>query len=281
VTIVTTALPNVVKAYTPAALSWSVEGSNAAGFTPIGTTTHRIYVSFGTPAGSNPTNRRMNWLCNNAWQADTTLQAIEGVDPNGNFGGIGIHAALDKNPPCDGQSLSPNGDPPCTGTGGTIVDDWRLLAGPPYVGECHQQAHLMNLALQLIGAGAANEYLTHASTDANPMDDLETTTSGALGITQDLDGDGEIGEEVWELIFAFEPGNAPNMNWNNFEGSLVIGGRYYAVWPSLNADSACELLLELRDAGVPETKQFWVYSDPDTGAFISYHPIEVPFPSCP
>jgi hypothetical protein len=229
----------------------------------------------------------MNWLCNNAWQADTTLQAIEGVDPNGNFGGIGIHAALDKNPPCDGQSLSPNGDPPCTGTGGTIVDDWRLLAGPPYVGECHQQAHLMNLALQLIGAGAANEYLTHASTDANPMDDLETTTSGALGITQDLDGDGEIGEEVWELIFDFNPPPDPvppdwERSWNNFEGSLEITGRYYAVWPSLAAASACELLLQLGPTGVvsPPAKQYWIYRDP-SGGILYFYPTDEPFPDCP
>ncbi len=261
VTITTTALPNVVKAYTPMGLTWSVRCPGDTTFRPAGGSSNRIYVTLGTPSGSNPTNRRLNFVCNAAWQAGTALEAIEGAPG----AGIGIHKRLDADPPNDGA-------------GGTIVNDWRLMASWPYSGECHDQAHLMNLAIQMVGVGAGTEYRTYASTDANPTN-REFTTAAALGITEDLDGDGIVGEtdEVLELIFAFDPANPVDPNWNNFDGSLIAVGKYFAVWPSLKASSMCTLLLEVRD-GVG-AKQYWVFDRPD-GSIYNF-PAEVPFPTCP
>ncbi len=272
VSVTTTALPNVVKAYTPAGLTWTVKCPGDTVFRPVGVTSHRIYLTLGLPTGSNPTNRRMNTVCFAAAQAATALEAIEGVAN----GGEGIHARLDAEPPCDGASL--DGVPPCVGAGGTIVGDWRLLSGPPFVGECDQQAHLMNLAVQLIGVTGAPEYKTYASSDADPTD-REFTTAAALGITDDLDGDGVVGEtdEVLELIFAFDPEDPMDPNWNNFEGSIIAAGKYYAVWPSLKAESACGLLLEVER--VEGAKQYWVFERPD-GSIYKF-PTEVPFPTCP
>jgi hypothetical protein len=95
--------------------------------------------------------------------------------------------------------------------------------------------------------------------------DPETKTAAELGITQDLNGNGVIGEEDLELIFDFEP-DGPERNWNNFEGSIEVAGRYYAVWPSLSADSAWglyQLVLDPPDPPPPAPRvrsaQRWVY----------------------
>jgi len=130
VTITTSALPDVVKAYTPAGLSWQVKGPGETEFTAVQSTQHRIYVTLAAPTGSEATNRRLNFVCYAASQADADLVATDA-----------IHTALGSDPPEDGHA----GD-------GTLVDDWRLMAGWPYIGECHDQANLMKVALQLIGA---------------------------------------------------------------------------------------------------------------------------------
>ncbi|UCC32251.1 MAG: hypothetical protein JSU86_08200, partial [Phycisphaerales bacterium] len=255
-----------------------------------GATSHRIYVTYGTPGGplptNAPTNRRMNFVCNAGWNAGTELEVIDGVDPDGSTGGIGIHATLDDDPPGD-----PNDWPEENQGGPTRIylDDWRIMydviqpGNVVNTGECHHQAHFMNLALQLIGMQAGIEYLTYASTDSNPTD-REFTTAEALGITQDLDGDGVIGNEILELIFDFNPPLVepppPDWEraWNNFEGSIIAAGKYYAVWPSLEADSACRLLLEVER--LEGAKQYWIYRGP-TGGVAYYYPTEVLFPTCP
>ncbi len=269
VTITTTALPNVVKAYTPAGLTWSVKCPGDSTFRPIGSTSHRIYVTYGTPSGSSPTNRRMNFVCNAAAQAGTVLEVIDGVDP----GGFGIHENLNADPP---QDSCPQGNKDC-------VDNWRLMSSWPYRGECDEQARFMNLVIQIIGAGNGSVYETYASTDSQ-VTSIETTTALALGITVDLDGDGIAGEanEILELIFDFDPDPTRPRNWNLFEGSISAAGRFYAVWPSFSADSQVELLCTVI-SGLG-AKQRWVYRivDPVTGAWdVTYeHPGDVSAPSC-
>ena len=276
VTLVTGPLPDVVKAYTPASLSWSARPPDVEEFGSVGITSHRVYVTLGTPTGSESTNRRLNMLCNAAWEAGTPLEAIDGIDPQGVSGGIGIHARLDQDPPLDGRADAPNE---------IQADDWRLMSGYPYYGLCDHQAHLMNLALQLVGAGPAFEYFTYASTDTH-VTSIETATAEALGVTQDLDGDGVAGEsdEVLELIFDFDP-DPDREEWNLFEGSIVAAGRYYTVWESFSADSQFELFCRVVD-GLGATQR-WVYRiivDPVAGEWcVGYaHPGQVDPPgACP
>lgn len=66
---------------------------------------------------------------------------------------------------------------------------------------------------------------------------------------------------------------------NAFEGPVAFPslGRYYAVWPSLKADSPCDLLLQLRS--VQGAKQYWVYTFPNGDLY--FYPVDVPFPTCP
>lgn len=275
VSFTTSPLPNVVKAYTPAGLSWWVQAPGATAFSSIRGTSHRICVTFGTPGGSEPTDRRLNFLCYAAVQADTAVQAIDGVPS----GGIGIHAALDTNPPLDGQA-DPNAFPPEVQS-----NNWFLMSGfssdgpygTYYYGECHDQTHLMNLMIQLLGLGAGAEYKTYASTDTIVYL-KETTTASRLGYTYDLDGNGVVGDETFVLIFDFRAPPGEPHNWNNFEGSINVGPRYYAVWNSFAADSACDLYLAIVNGEA--ATQHWVLDFPDGSFYV--HPATIGGPvSCP
>ncbi len=106
----------------------------------------------------------------------------------------------------------------------------------------------------------------------------ETTTASALGYTYDLDGNGVVGDEVFRLIFDFRPPPGELHNWNNFEGSINVGARYYAVWNSYAANSACELYLEIVNGEA--ATQHWVLDFP--GGFLYLHPGTVTGPVlCP
>lgn len=269
VSFTTSPLPDVVKAYTPAGLSWSVQPPGETIFTSIGGTSHRIYVTFGNPAGSEPTNRRLNFVCQEAAQAADATTAADR-----------IHVALDTDPPLDGQA-DPSAFPPEVQS-----NSWFLMSGfstdgpygTYYYGECHHQAHLMNLMIQLLGLGAGAEYKTYASTDTIVYLE-ETTTASALSYTNDLDGNGVVGDEIFTLIFDFRPSPGEAHNWNNFEGSINVGPRYYAVWHSYAANSPCELYLAIV-SGEGAT-QHWVSKRPD-GSIYYVHPATVTGPvTCP
>jgi len=263
VTIETTSLPDYVWRYQPLYLNWSVRPSAGSSFVGIRQTAHHLFVSYGTPtfadpANDPPTQRRMQTLTGLGLDESDPLTITNN-----------IHESLNT------PDWIPPLNPLSVGVSPPWVGDWRLMSGVPFAGECHDQAHLMNLMMKMLGLPAGIEDKIYASTDSDPSS-KETTTAAALGITIDLDGDGTAGDtdELLELIFDFDP---PNGNWNNFEGYVFTLGKYYAVWPSLVADSACRLLLRLRDDPEVEARQYWVY--PLIGAPTYWQ--EVPFPTCP
>jgi len=263
VNVSTPALPNGVRFYEPMWLAWSAKWPEQSGFTAVRQTPHDLYVTYDTPAGGSPTRTRMRWLCVAGYSESTEI----GVTDR-------IHAVL-------GDPLQP----PRDGHDPEQSDDWELMSeegtSPPddvqYWAECDEQARFMNRGIQLVGVPAGTPYFTYASTDTDPTDE-ETTTAGQLGITQDLDGDTVIGNETLRLVFDFDP---PYAYINNFEGSLHAAGKYYAVWPNMLANSACELLsveisqIRTREGGNTAI-QVWYYSP--TGYI---HSPAVPFPACP
>jgi len=269
VTLVTTALPNYVTRYEAMSLNWSFQRQGETTWTSIGSTNHHVFVSYGTPSYDDPVNGpptqwRMHNLCGAGLVADTELEVVEGATG----GGPGIHKWLDANPPLDGFAEPPDE---------TQANDWPLMSGFPYYGECHHQAHLMNLAMQVLGLPAGIEYLTYASTDTN-VTAPETTTASDLGYTLDLDGNGVVGNETFSLTFDFRPPPGEEHNWNNFEGSIAAAGRYYAVWNSFDADSVCGLYLAIV-AGEDAT-QSWVFDRPD--GTLEVYPTSVSGPAtCP
>jgi hypothetical protein len=274
VTITTTPLPNYVNRYEPMMLDWSFQRQGETTWTAIRATTHQIFVSYDTPTFDDPvsgppTQRRMQWVCGAGLDSAALLWITDR-----------IHVLLDTQPPLDGQA-----DP---AAGELWANDWKLMSGFPYLGECHDQAHLMNLMLKILGLPSGNEYLTFASTDANPTDE-EFTTAAALGITEDLDKDGQVGDETLELKFLFDPNNQTDPGVNNFEGSIFVPAvaEYYAVWPNLAASSACGLLLQIGTTTPfhQAAKQAWVYTptlaEYVLGARMYVHYPVVPFPTCP
>jgi hypothetical protein len=212
--------------------------------------THKVYVIYGTPTGSAPTVKRIAWVTTAASACSNATEV------------------------CDGIHLALAGDPPEDGNQGTIVDDWRLLDGSPYVGECDEQARFMKRAVNVIGVAGGTAFNVYASTDSDPTD-YETRSAADAGITWDLDGDGTTGEEQVGLKFDFAGGTGANIN--AFEGALdLVGeaGHVYAVWPSLKSTTRCGLLLEVRDTGAIQCyvypKNGWVpVKDPDTNELVT------------
>jgi hypothetical protein len=89
----------------------------------------RLYVVYGPPSceSSNYTKDHLEWACSAASGADTPREIADE-----------IQSAL-------------AGDPPIDGSGGTQTDDWELLDGSPYRGECDEQARFMIRILNLLG----------------------------------------------------------------------------------------------------------------------------------
>ncbi len=155
-----------------------------------------------------------------------------------------------------------NADPPIDGSGGIQTDGWELLQGSPYQGECDEQARFMVRVLKLLGV-AGTAYNTYASSDT------------AVTTYESKEQNGKI----WFLKFDFDNNGQVD---NNFEGSVSSGNHYYAVWPSLNADSECGLLREVGPDGIGATQR-WVRTLGDTfgGRALEYLPGTEPYPVCP
>jgi len=115
-------------------------------------------------------------------------------------------------------------------------------------------------------------------------------TAAAAGITWVIDGDGTIGEEQLILRFDFDGGAGTDIN--AFEGTVEYAtlGKYYAVWPSLRADSKCLMLMAIKNMPPvpPGTIQCWAPVDnpwecvrnPSTG-LLKEEPFPVCAPGCP
>jgi hypothetical protein len=203
------------------------------------TTSHTVYVTYGipSPTGYNVTEKRVNWCCEKANGA---------VDPKGVADGI--HLGLNANPPNDGS-------------GDIQSDDWLLLSGTPYKGECDEQARFMVRAIELIGSSGSS-YLTYASTDSNVRDQQSKMQDG----------------KKWWLKFDFDNDGTVD---NNFEGSVSSGNHYYAVWPSLNAGSECHLLRQIGPDNLGASQR-WVrtYDDTFWGYTVEQLPGNELYPNC-
>ncbi|MCL6518202.1 MAG: hypothetical protein K6T99_00040 [Armatimonadetes bacterium] len=85
---------------------------------------HKIYVTWGTPAGSSPTHKRIWWVCTTAKGATTQEECADKI-----WDGV-----------AEGTMFGP-GD----------TDGWALLDGGQ--GDCDNQARCMKYAVEMLGAG--------------------------------------------------------------------------------------------------------------------------------
>ena len=201
-TITTSALSNVVKAYTPAGLSWSVQAPGQTTFVPVGTTLHRIYVTLGTPTSSEPTNRRLNLVCYagaGLGDQDAVAAAIWGV--------------LENEPPVFDLQLG--GCPaPCP---------WSLMV-PGNPGQCIHLAILMQYACGIIGVPASVGYV-YATTD---MENFSTNPQA----WEHREYEYAPGQKRDEYLRYFAFGG-----FNNWEAVCVVNGHYYAVKETHNSET--------------------------------------------
>ena len=249
VSITASNFPSVVELYEPMTLYWSVKAPGQTQYESIGTTQHDAYLTYAAPPAGSATRERMSFLCNAARAMSAQVAVTDA-----------IHVALDANPPYD----PPHRDPPHI-----LTDDWPLLyvgrlpTGEVYVGYCDHQARFMLRCINILGI-AGSTYNTFASTDMTVHEPESKMQDGKkYWLKFDFDNDGSVD--------------------NNFEGSLIAYPRYYAVWPSLTADSECRLLRQVGPDRF-DAKQRWVTTAPPGGFYdpIDEHlPGTEDYPSCP
>ena len=169
----------------------------------VNTTSHTVYVAYGTPSGSVVTEKRMSWACQKADGATSDSNVADKIhDALGNF-----------DPPYE------PGEKPTLGSG------WPLLAGTTY-GECDEQAALMELGVELLGVSAYT-------------DKVYASSNSGAGNCLDLEDKTEGGIKKW-LILDFDTG--AGYKWNAFEGCCVVAGSWYAVWPKKKATDDYDML---------------------------------------
>jgi len=208
---------------------------------------HTIYVTYGTPSGSVVTEYRMSWACTTANAESTPI-------------GIADESYTDFETP-----------PPYFELGADAPDPlWLLMAGSVYKGECIDQANLMRLAVQILGASASIGYI-YGSSDttcySSSSDDYETRTCPG-------------GSHGSEEIIVWAAGG-----WNNWEAVCVVDSdspteddKYYAV--QLDSDTVAVNILRtwLGSNTPPGNYQAWVYPPGGTTECGSPGPHPVPKP---
>jgi hypothetical protein len=164
---------------------------------------HKIYVTYGTPAGSVVTECRVRWCCTTC-DGESTEQGIADK----------IYTALASDPP-KFKLKSPNLPSPL----------WLLMSSVTYQGQCIDLAKLMKLELEMLGASGAIGYV-YGSTDTTCF-----STSASAYESRTCPG-GSHGNEV---IRVWSAGG-----WNNWEAVCKVGATCYAV--KLDKGTAIEIL---------------------------------------
>jgi hypothetical protein len=116
-------------------------------------------------------------------------------------------------------------------------------------------------AIELVGSAGSAYYLTFASINDGQVHtpDSKVVAGKTYWLMFDFDGDGN--------------------NDNRFEGSVESTGHYYAVWPSLHANSKINLLRQVGPDNLG-AKQVWVETHDGTinGNPVSQLPGTEPYP---
>ncbi len=192
---------------------------------------HKVYTVYGAPSceSYNYLKNHIAWACTNASGSDTRKEIADD-----------IHSALDANPPYDGD-------------GDTQTDDWYLLNGLPYRGECDEQARFMVRILNLIGVSGSSWDNIYASNDTTYTDqDSDTIGGTTYWLKFDFSGNGVVDNHF--EAFVEVPTNDAQTTFH-----------YYTVWPSLEASSVC-LLWRKVGPDSEYANQIWI-SSPD-GSWI-------------
>jgi len=237
VTITTNPLPNVVKAYTPAGLSWSVKGPGETEFTAVQSTQHRIYVTLAAPTGSEATNRRLNFVCYGAAGAGDVDSAA-----------LAIWDQLDNEPPVFDLELG-TCPAPCP---------WSLMV-PGNKAQCIHLAILMQHASQVIGIPASIGYV-YATTNSYNYSNTWTAF-------ESRDYEYVPGQIRTEYLRYWAGGL------NNWEAACVVNAHYYAVKETHSTDTVQVIKDIVCPNDLSTNHQVWTWpvtpGDPDSPVVIN------------
>ena len=199
-------------------LNWEISFDGGATYSDIGSTATNFFVVYDTPQGSTLTAKRMDWATKNVSFSSTELAEKQIAEA--------IHNKLAEDPPYDLQENWRN-----------IGNGWELLDDNDKYGQCKEQAYLMQCAMELLGVKHTKVVLVRASTDCNNCIDSESRPCPTH-------------EKDWLCLdYAQTPppkdGYPPIMH--TCEACCVVKSHYYAVWPKVDAGSACGVLKKLID----------------------------------
>jgi hypothetical protein len=205
------------------AITWTIRltDPNPDQDVAVGTSgSHLTYVTYGTPAGSVVTEKRMAWACNTAQDASTVV-------------GIADKIWEDFNTPPPYFNFENWPQTPL----------WHMMEGPQQAGQCIHEAELMKLAVQILaGDGTATRGYIFGSDDT----DCYSTSPTAVQTRYC----GTHGTEECLLVFS-------GGHWNNYESVCEASGKYYAMWPlNLSNTVAVQVLRDWLGGG---TYQAWTY----------------------
>ena len=210
-------------------IEWHVTGGNVG--LPVlvdESGPHKVYITYGTPAGSVCTETRIRWLCDKC-DGEYELEGIADCIWTAFSGPKGTTPEFQLSDPNVPNQL------------------WLLLESTDYQGACNHLANLMRLAIELMGGSASIGYVygssdTDCFSTSTSAHETRTCPGGSHGVEKILVWDGEA------------------EGWNNWECVCLVNSKCYAV--KIEKGTALQILLTWLGANNPPSGNFqaWRYA---------------------
>jgi hypothetical protein len=248
-----TAFPNAVGTLS-AQLNWQYkvpDGSNT--WIDMCTTDNPVYLTYGQPAGSCVTAKRVEWVCEKASGLSAEPNCVDGI-----FNRLNLSYTLGSTAP---------------------TPLWLLLAGPSYHADCGKLADFFMLCCQMLGLHAQLEKgfiypkLAHAGGDWKPSEGSPVTRFVANSDPPHVGGathpHGRFNWVEWIMFLDGQGGE------NFYEGAVRYGGRYYCIGEDIytSPDAVMNAMVQ---------KTFWCWQKSSAGPLdYDYCQDPGPYPEWP
>lgn len=156
--------------------------------------TQKIYLTYGSPGESDPTDQRISWSCERC--ADLTTPSLDNIV-------LAAHGYINTHDPPHFYVATdewPSGTPPI----------WMLLDPSHSGGSCIAHSNLLKHIVNILGIQGGSLVRVYSSSDSN-FDSIETHSIGGRTCTVVVVVGGDGGAYAWNL----------------YEGCLEINNRYY------------------------------------------------------
>jgi hypothetical protein len=233
----TGALESKVYKLTPLSFNWSMRCCQGCSAASIGSSSHRIYVTYGTPSPAGDlTETRIDKCVSDAMDATTPIGIADAIHP--------LSADFDGHPKCPAWNFGVN---PAV----EVPTNWYMYSPDEsqwdVKGSCASYATLNKMMLDLLGVPGGSVVYIYASSDCIG---IEADTDDAWQYTNFPCED--MGTYAADLMYCDEYGVA-----NNWEGTLkLVDGattKYYAGYPGYGGSTPAAILRCVASS------QFWVW----------------------